>query len=77
MSIGTARGERMGRKKKGEGDSPPTVTVKLERVLVGRAKIVATEMGVDLAQYLSDQLRPVVNKDWTKVLRSMDKEESK
>jgi hypothetical protein len=64
----------MGRKKRTEGQLPPTSTVKLDRVLAGRAKIVANELGMDLAKYLSDLIRPSVNREFAKIVEKMKDE---
>jgi hypothetical protein len=74
MLSTTSRAENveMSKKKKSDGTPPPTVAVKMDRLLAGRARIIASEMGLDTAQYLSDIVRPQINRDWAKVVKKMD-----
>lgn len=65
----------MGRKKKGIGDEPPTATAKIDRALLGKARIVANDLGIDLAAYLSDLIREPVNRAFAKVVKSIEQEE--
>ena len=58
-------------KKKREGVEPPTVAVKIDRALAGKAKMIATDKGVDLADYLSGALRGIVERDWAKMVRKV------
>jgi len=60
----------MARKKKDtEGNDPPTKAVKIDRALASKAQMIATDRGVNLADYISDTLRAVVEKDWAKMVR--------
>jgi hypothetical protein len=60
---------KMGRPKKTEGNEPPTKAVKIDRALAGKAQMIATDKGVSLADYISDAVRGVVEKDWGKMIR--------
>jgi hypothetical protein len=73
--LALAESNRMGRKKKGLGDQPPTATAKIDRALLGKARIVANDLGVDLATYLSDLIREPVTKAFAKVVRAIEQEE--
>jgi hypothetical protein len=46
--------------------------VKVERDIISKAKLIAADQGKPLASYLSDSLRPIVEKDWAKVLLKAD-----
>jgi hypothetical protein len=65
----------MGRKKKGTGDEPPTATAKIDRALLGKARIVANDLGVDLATYLSDLIRDPVSRAFAKIVKKMEQED--
>jgi hypothetical protein len=45
------------------------VTVKMDRGLVARARFVAEIRGVTLAEYLSEAVRPVVDRDFGKAAK--------
>ena len=46
--------------------------VKIARDLAAKAKVIADTRGISIAEYLSDLLRPLVQKDWPKAVREMD-----
>ena len=80
MSVGllesrdVAKGMHGGRRPgsgrpKGERDD---ITVKLERSIVARARYVADIRGITLAEYLSESLRPVVDRDFAKAAKGTD-----
>jgi hypothetical protein len=56
-------------KKKSPAGEPPTKAVKIDRALAAKAQMIATDRGVDTAQYISEALRSVVEKDWAKMVR--------
>jgi hypothetical protein len=56
-------------KKKPGGSEPPTKAVKVDRALAAKAQMIATDRGVSLADYISDALRGMVEKDWAKMVR--------
>lgn len=72
----TAVKEPMAKKRteRTEGKEPPTVAVKIDRALANRARIIAADKGVDLADYLSESLRGTIDRDWAKVIRKADAE---
>jgi hypothetical protein len=53
-------------------DEPPTKAVKIDRALAGKAQMIATDKGMTLADYISEALRSVVEKDWGKMVRRVD-----
>jgi hypothetical protein len=59
----------VGRKKSGLG--PKTTSVKIDTRLIRKAKTIAEDKGLDLAEYLSDAVRVAVDRDWTKVLKKI------
>src|SRR5262249_50793771 len=60
---------QMGRPKKGQAKEPPTVAVKIDRTLASKARLIAADLGVPLADYLSGALGTVVERDWAKLIR--------
>jgi hypothetical protein len=63
-------GTVMGKKKSGEGLK--LTAVKVERDIVSKAKMIAADRGVPLASYLSDGLRGMVERDWSKMVKKAD-----
>jgi hypothetical protein len=49
------------------------VSVKLDRTVVARARFVAELRGVTLAEYLTEAVRPVVDRDFAKAARDEGK----
>jgi hypothetical protein len=45
---------------------------KIDRGLVTKAKIVASDRGIDTAMYLSEALRPIVERDWVKIVKRIE-----
>jgi hypothetical protein len=56
-------------RKKSEGSEPPTKAVKIDRALAAKAQMIATDKGVSLAEYISEALRSLVEKDWARMVR--------
>jgi hypothetical protein len=55
----------VGRKKR----ERPAKTTRLDADLVTKAKAMADDAGLDAAKYLSDLIRPVVDREWIKFQR--------
>lgn len=72
MAVTELQAEPMARKKRASEETPPTVPIRVERGIATKAKIVASDREVDLAAYISDLLRPLVNKDWSKIVKRID-----
>ena len=60
--------KKLGRPKSGRDD----VSVKLDRAIVGKAKLIATHEGTSVAELLSEILRPHVDKRYAQMLRSLE-----
>jgi hypothetical protein len=67
MSTGLKDGPKVGRKKR----ERPAKTVRLDADLVTKAKAMADDAGTDAAKYLSELIRPVVEREWIKFQRRM------
>jgi hypothetical protein len=61
--------KRRGRPKESERDD---VTVKLDRKLVGKSKLVATHRGVSVAELLSGLLEGPVDRAYAQMLRDLE-----
>lgn len=59
-------------KKRSEKKEPPTIAVKIDRALGTKAKMIAADRGVDTADYLSESLRSIIDRDWSRLVRQMD-----
>ena len=62
----------MGRKKAVGKAKRDDVAVKVDRTLADKAKLVASRKGTTLAEYLTDQLRGSVERDFAKAVRELD-----
>jgi hypothetical protein len=60
--------KRIGRPPLGRDD----INVKIDRVLAGRAKVIAQGRGVSLAQYLSEVTKAVINRDYAQLMRELE-----
>jgi hypothetical protein len=58
-----------GRPKRSERDD---VTVKIDRALVGKAKLIATHQGVPVAELLSDLVKGPLDKTYAMMLRELE-----
>jgi predicted HicB family RNase H-like nuclease len=72
MVVTLGRGEmakKQGRPKKPSGEG---MQVRIDAQIGRRAKVVASESGMSLADYLSGILRDRVEKDYRKVVKDID-----
>lgn len=51
---------------------PTAVTVKLDRALVGKAKLIATHRGIAAAELLSELLRVPIDRAYAQMLRELE-----
>jgi hypothetical protein len=72
MSVTELGVESMARKSRNADGSTATVPVKMDRALAAKAKIVASDRGVDTAAYISESLRPIVERDWGKIVKRIE-----
>ncbi len=45
-------------------------TVKIDRDLATRAGLIADTKGISMAEYLSEVLRPIIDRDWPKAVKA-------
>ena len=70
-------GQPMARRRKAGRPAISTrddVAVKLDRNVVAKARFVAETKRVPLAEYLSEALRPIVGKDFDRIVRATETE---
>jgi CHASE3 domain sensor protein len=72
MAVTELRAQPMARKKRASEESPPTIPIKVDRGIAAKAKIVASDRGVDLASYVSETLRATVERDWSRIVKRID-----
>jgi hypothetical protein len=77
MAVTEVKAQPMARKKRASEENTPTVPVKVERSIAQKAKIVASDRGIDLAAYVSESLRAIVERDWSKIVKRIDSTEVK
>jgi len=65
MSVAIEGATRVGRKKR----PIPARVVKLDADIVGSAEMLAKRSGLTVADYLSRILRPIVDREWNKMVR--------
>jgi hypothetical protein len=65
MAMGLEERSRVGRKKR----ERPAKTARLDADLVTKCKSMADDAGVDAARWMSDLIRPVVDKAWLQFQR--------
>ena len=69
----TAKVSNVGRKKR----LIPARTLKLDGDIVGMAEMLARQEGMTTADYLSAALRPVIEREWAKLVRKKAAEGTK
>ncbi len=57
---------------KGRKSERDDVAVKIDRAVVGKAKMIATHRGISVAELLSDLASPGVDKAYAQMLRELD-----
>jgi hypothetical protein len=62
--------KRAGRPKTSERDD---VSIKIDRALVSKARLLAAHKGVSIAELISELLRGPLNQDYAKMLRELEK----
>jgi hypothetical protein len=61
--------KKMGRPKTSTRDD---VSIKFDRVLGRRAKAIADSRRISMAEYLEEITRPVIDRDYAKLMRELD-----
>lgn len=69
--MGLAAGTTMARVK-GKRSERDDVAVKIDRKIVGKARLIATHRGISVAELLSDLLETPVDKSYALMLKELD-----
>jgi hypothetical protein len=69
MTEGGTMAKSKGRPQRSGRDD---TTAKLDRALVGMAKLIATRRGIPVAELLSDLLRGPLEREYAKMLRELE-----
>jgi hypothetical protein len=57
---------------KGKKSERDDVAVKVDRAIVGKAKMIATHRGISVAELLSDAAKPIIDKAYAQMLRELE-----
>jgi hypothetical protein len=68
--AGTAMAKKkMGRPKTSDRQD---VSIKFDKTLAGKARLIAQGRGVSMAEYLSEMTRPLIDRDYAKLMRDLE-----
>jgi hypothetical protein len=71
--MGVAEPVSMGKKRgRPKASNRRDAVVKLDGIIVGKAQMVAKAQGISVAEYLSEMLRGLVDRDFLKVMKQME-----
>ena len=66
-------GQTMGRPK-GKRTERDDITTKADRAVISKARLVAAHRGINLAELVSETLRPHIDKQYAQMLRELEAE---
>lgn len=66
--IAMAR-KKMGRPKTSERQD---VSIKFDKTLAGKARLISQGKGVSMAEYLSELARPLIDRDYARLMRDLE-----
>ncbi len=61
--------KRMGRPKTSERQD---VSIKFDKTLASKARLITSGRGLSLAEYLSEMCRPQIDRDYAKLMRELE-----
>lgn len=61
--------KKMGRPKTSERHD---VSIKFDKTLAGKARLITQARGLSIAEYLSEMTRPLIDKDYAKLMRELE-----
>jgi hypothetical protein len=72
--VATMGSTVMAKKKMGRPQSSERqdVSIKFDKVLASRARTIAQGRGISMAEYLSEAIRPVIDRDYAKLMRELE-----
>ena len=67
-------GATMAKKRRGRPKSSDRqdVSIKFDKVLAGRARLIAQGRGIPMAEYLSEIARPIIDRDYARLMRELE-----
>lgn len=60
--------KRMGRPKSDRQD----VSIKFDKTLAGKARLIAQGRGITMTAYLSEMTRPIIDRDYARLMRELE-----
>jgi hypothetical protein len=69
MAGATMAKKKMGRPKTSERLD---VSIKFDKTLAGKARLISQGKGVSMAEYLSELTRPLIDRDYAKLMRELE-----
>jgi hypothetical protein len=69
MAGTTMAKKRMGRPKTSERQD---VSIKFDRALARKARMIAEARNIAMAEYLSEMARPIIDRDYVRVMRELE-----
>ncbi len=48
------------------------VSIKFDKILAGKARLIAQGKGVSMAEYLTETTRPIIDRDYAKLMRELE-----
>jgi hypothetical protein len=70
-TAGAMTAKRMGRPKTSVRID---VSIKFDKILAGKARLISQARGIPMAEYLSESARPLINRDYAKLMRELEGE---
>jgi hypothetical protein len=70
--IATAEPGRMKKRGRPKTSERNDVSVKVDRTLVGKAKLIATHRGISVAELFSEMLKAPIDKAYAQMLRELE-----
>jgi hypothetical protein len=70
MAVSTMA-KKMGRPKSSDRDD---VSIKFDRILAGKARLISQGRGISMTEYLSEMTRTFIDRDYAKLMRELEEE---
>jgi hypothetical protein len=48
------------------------VSIKFDKLLAGKARLIASGRGISMAEYLSEAVRPIIDRDYARLMRELE-----
>jgi hypothetical protein len=67
--AGAMMAKKMGRPKSSVRND---VSIKFDKILAGKARLISQARGIAMAEYLSEAVRPLIDRDYAKLMRELE-----